>query len=68
MYRDRLEFPEDHEVPNTGLETLSRKSKTKLVFLKDSLTQFTIMNIREDYVRCVDGGEFLEREKSKDCP
>ena len=46
MYLDRLEFPEEHEIPNSGLETLPTDSKTHLVFLKDSLNQFRIVNIK----------------------
>ena len=63
IYADRLNFPEEHGI-STGLQTdIPREVITAMVFLKDSLTQFKMMNIAEDYKRILDGKDFQCREK-----
>ena len=61
-YTDRLMFSEAHDIPGSGVQE-TKDVRTNLVFLKDSLKQFEIMNIKEDYIKCIEGGDFLEREK-----
>ena len=48
-YKDRLLSPEEHEIHGTGAD-VSRKAKTGLVFLQDTMKQFDLyMNIPGDY-------------------
>ena len=61
MYADRLKVPQEHEVENTGLD-IDRSAQTGLVFLKDTLKQFEMMNIREDVENAFVSDEHLERE------
>ena len=62
-YKDRLLFPEEHEIHGTGAD-VSRKGKTGLVFLQDTVKQFDLyMNIPGDYRRIVQGDAHREREK-----
>jgi hypothetical protein len=63
MYMDRMEFPEEHELEGTGLDSLSREVKTSLVFLRDSLKQFKLMTLQEDYIKALQGGDHVKREK-----
>lgn len=58
-YTDRLMFSEAHDIPGSGVQE-TKDVRTNLVFLKDSLKQFEIMNIKEDYIKCIEGGDFLE--------
>ena len=64
-YVARLNFREEHEVPascGSVLEMTDAIWKT-LIFLRDSLFQFEVMNIAGDYLRVTEGGDHLEREK-----
>ncbi len=62
MYSDRLEFMEEHDVPGSGLD-LHDDEKRALIFLCDSLKQFLLMNIEEDYSRIFNENEnHLNRE------
>ncbi|CAG2213077.1 unnamed protein product [Mytilus edulis] len=63
-YMDRLVFSEAHNIPKSGLQE-TRDVLTNLIFLKDSLKQFELMNIEKDYIKCSEGGDFLEREKTR---
>ena len=63
MYNVRLKFPEVHEVVNendTG--ELTRQEITALVFLDDSMCQFKLMTVEDDYVRSLDEPSHRERE------
>ena len=42
--------------------TSSRDMLTWLSVVRDSLFQFQMMNIKEDYIRCIDGGDHKRRE------
>ena len=35
---------------------------TWLSVVRDSLFQFEMMNVKEDYIRCIDGGDHQRRE------
>ena len=62
-YKDRLLFPEEHEIHGTGAD-VSRNAKTGLVFLQDTMKQFDLhMNIPGDYGRIVQGDAHTERER-----
>jgi hypothetical protein len=65
MYTDRLNFPDEHEVEGSGLQTNNRSVKTAFVFLKDTLTQFKFMNIPEDYELMFEDEEHFEREEMR---
>ena len=65
MYAIRLMCPDKHELtdgrePAEGSE--ERNVQCQLIFLKDSLVQYNLMDIEEDYLRITEGEEFLERE------
>jgi hypothetical protein len=62
MYSDRLRYPQEHEVPDSGCQ-VSRAMLSDLVVIKDSAKQFLISSIPEDYQKCLHGGDHLEREK-----
>lgn len=62
MYYTRLCFPEEHEEPGTKLEQFSREELTAFVFLQNSLKQFDMMTILEDFSRIVESEDHAERE------
>lgn len=65
MFAVRYFYREEHEVPIQSKETCnlpSRKVNTYLVWLRDSLMQYELMSIEEDYVRVIEGGDHIERE------
>ena len=49
-------------VSGTQLDEFTREELTAFVFLHDSLKQFEIMTISEDFLRIVEGGDHAERE------
>ena len=63
----RYIFQEEHEIEGstsaTLTQTLPQVLLTHLVWLRDSLFQYELMSISEDYARIVDGGDHLAREK-----
>ena len=61
-YKDRLLFPEEHEIDGSGVN-VSRETKTALVFLRDSMRQFQLMNIPGDYERITEGDNYKDREQ-----
>ncbi|CAC5368839.1 unnamed protein product [Mytilus coruscus] len=62
MYYTRLCFPEEHEEPGTKLEKFNREEITAFVFLHNSLKQFDMMTILEDFTRLVESENHAERE------
>lgn len=62
IYRDRIVFLKVH-VPMSGDQTMDRQKLSSLILLKDSMKQFCLMNIREDYLLSIKGGDYLKREK-----
>lgn len=63
MYSDRLLYPEEHEIKETGMQGISRRDMNTLVVARDSCKQFLLMNIKEDFMRITAGGLHLEREQ-----
>lgn len=65
LYATRLRFPEQHEI-DTGTEPLAgskeRTALSNLVFLENTLVQYLMMDIPEDYMEIAKGGEYLDRE------
>ena len=43
-------------------QPLGREILTWLSVVRHSLFQFEMMNIEDDYMRCVEGGDYLQRE------
>ena len=58
LYRDEHEVEGDSAIT----EELSDSIVSYLVWLRDSLLQYELMSIPEDYLRVIDGGDHLERE------
>ena len=63
MYSDRLQFRKEHEVQGTRSEFLDGDNIVFLIVANDTCKQFILMNIKEDYEKCMEGGLFLEHEK-----
>ena len=63
----RYLFREEHEIEGstttTFIEKLPEVLLAHFVWLRDSLFQYELMCIPEDYTRIVDGGDHLAREK-----
>jgi len=55
---------DEHEIKRDGVVTdeMLDHVVSYLVWLRDSLLQYELMRLLEDYLRIVDGGDHLERE------
>ena len=64
MYATRMKFPEEHEVKDTDLpeNEIQRDVLNSCIFLHDTLLQFSLMSVPDDYLRIFNGEEHLERE------
>ena len=64
-YVVRLNFREKHEVPASCGNVLGMTDAIwqNLIFLRDSLFKFKVMNVAGDYLRVIEGSDHLEREK-----
>jgi hypothetical protein len=68
IFAVRYFFPEEHEVTSNGnsdMDNLPRNIVSFLVWIKDSLLQYDLMSLREDYIRVYDGGDHLVRERRR---
>lgn len=65
MYSTRLEYPEEHEIKDTSLKECARSQETALVFLQDSLRQFSLMTIPKDYINVPTDELFKQREQMR---
>ena len=62
-YTIRLEFRKEHEVPYIISDPPSDELLIPLIFMRDSLLQFELMNIPEDFLRINEKGDHLLRER-----
>ena len=67
IYAHRINFREEHELPISLEQELLFKSVPEnltktIIFVRDSLLQFEIMSIEDDFIRLKEGGDHLERE------
>ena len=65
MYATRLQFPEQHEINTESKPTTvgeERSALSNLVFLENTLVQYLLMDIANDYMNITNGGGFLDRE------
>ena len=69
LYANRLRFRDEHELPlhasreEADLVNVPENFIETVIFLRDSLQQFEVMTIQEDFIRVKSGGDHLEREK-----
>ena len=65
MVAVRLMFREEHEVPSTEVNfcDIPKHLFLYVICLRDSLMQFQLMTIPEDYMRVGEGGDYLAREQ-----
>ena len=68
LYANRLKFQDEYELPRSPeqkllFENVSDNVIKTCIFIRDSLLQFEIMTIQDDYLRLQDGGDHLDREK-----
>ena len=69
LYANRLRFRDEHELPlhasreEADLVNVPENFVETVIFLRDSLQQFEVMTIQEDFIRVKSGGDHLEREK-----
>ncbi len=67
IFATRYLFPEEHEIkPNVNsdmiAENLPRNIVSFLVWIRDSLLQYELMTLPDDFMRVLDGGDHLVRE------
>ena len=69
LFANRYVFRNEHEMPLEGvsetavLDNFSPKdSLPYLIAMRDSVFQFELMTIEEDYERVAEGGDYLSRE------
>ena len=68
LYANRLKFQDEYELPRSPeqkllFENVSDNVIKTCIFIRDSLLQFEIMTIQDDYLRLQDRGDHLDREK-----
>ena len=64
-YTIRLEFKKEHEVPYIINDPPSDEPLIPLIFMRDSLLQFELMNIPENFLRIDEKGDHLLRERPR---
>ena len=62
-YTIRLEFRKEHKVPYIINDPPSDELLVPLIFMRDTLLQFELMNIPEDFLRINEKGDHLLRER-----
>lgn len=64
MFAIRYLYREEHEIKGDSVITdeMPDHVVSYLVWLRDSLQQYELMSLPEDYLRIVEGGDHLERE------
>lgn len=67
LFAIRYLYKDEHEIKRDGIITdeMPDHVVSYLVWLRDSLLQYELMSLPEDYLRIVDGGDHLEREVRK---
>jgi hypothetical protein len=68
IFAVRYLFPEEHEVTpdgNSHMDNLPRNIVSFFVWINDSLLQYELMSLREDYIRVYEGGDHLVRERRR---
>ena len=68
LYANRLKFRDEYELPRSPeqellFENISDNVIKTCIFIRDSLLQFELMTIQDDYLGLQDGGDHLDREK-----
>ena len=68
LYANRLKFRDEYELPRSPeqkllFENVSDNVIKTCIFIRDSLLQFELMTIQDDYLRLQDEGDHLDREK-----